>query len=99
MVNLEEEINKLNKRGSNHPIPLSRMAKITAASLDKAATNWAFKTYWDKKFLKLAKINKFNQTEKDRIFNELILAAETLIMMMLEAKDLRQPEDFREYLS
>lgn len=99
-MNVEEEIKKLKKSGlNNNPTPLSKMAKITAATLDQAATQWAFKTYWDKKFQKLANLEKLNQTEKDRIFNELILAAEALIMMTLEAKDLRQPEDFREYLS
>lgn len=97
-MNLEEEIKKLKKRGSDNPIPYPKMAKITASSLDQAGTRWAFKTYWDKKFLRLAKIDRLNQTEKDRVFNELILAGETLIMFTLEAKDLRQPEDFREYL-
>ncbi|OGM11242.1 hypothetical protein A2V80_03370 [Candidatus Woesebacteria bacterium RBG_16_39_8b] len=97
-MDLDEEMKKLKERGLDNPVPLSKMAKITAASLDKAATHWAYKTYWDKKFLKLAKIDKLIQTEKDRVFNELILAGEALIMMTLEAKDLRHPEDFLEYL-
>src|SRR3989344_5903290 len=97
-MNLEEEMKKLKESGPDNPIPLSKMAAITATSLDQAAIQWGFKTYWDKKFLKLAKIDSLDQTEKDRIFNELILAAETLIMLTLEAKDLRHDDDFKDYL-
>lgn len=97
-MNLDEETKKLKKRGPNNPIPLPKMAAILAAGLDRAAVQWGFQTYWNKKFLKLAGIDNLNQTEKDRIFNELILAGETLIMLTLEAPDLRHDEDFREYL-
>jgi len=97
-MNLEEEMKKLKESVPDNPIPLSKMAAITATSLDQAAIQWGFKTYWDKKFLKLAKIDSLDQTEKDRIFNELILAGETLIMLTLEAKDLRHDDDFKNYL-
>lgn len=97
-MDLKEEIKKLKERGPDNPIPQSKMAAILAGTLDQAATRWAFKTYWDKKFLKLANINSLEQIEKDRIFNELILAGICLIMITLEARDLRQSEDFRDYL-
>lgn len=97
-MNIDEEIKRLKTQNASNPLSLSQMAKIAAAALDRAAIQWAFNTYWDKKFLKLAKINELNQTEKDRIFNELILAGETLIMLTLDAPDLRHNEDFREYL-
>ena len=78
-MDLEEEIKKLKEKGPDNPLPQSKMAAILASTLDQAATQWAFKTYWDRKFLKLAKIDSLNQTEKDRVFNELILAPEILI--------------------
>lgn len=97
-MNLEEEIKDLKKRGLNNPASPSKMASILAATLDQAATGWAFKIYWDKKFLKLAEIDKLEQVEKDRIFNELFLAGICMIMLTLEARDLRQEEDFKDYL-
>jgi len=97
-MNLGEEFKKLKERGPDNPLPLSHMARVLAGTLDRAAIQWAHKTYWDKKFLKLAKIKDLNQTEQDRIFNELILAGETLIMITFEAPDLRQEEEFKEYL-
>ena len=56
------------------------MQKTLAHELDQKAIKWGFKTYWNKDFLKLADIDALNQTEKDRIFNELILAPEILII-------------------
>ncbi|MBI2103573.1 hypothetical protein HYT59_01055 [Candidatus Woesebacteria bacterium] len=97
-MNLEEEIKKLKEQVPDNPIPLSKMTTILAATLDQAATNWAFKTYWDKRFLKLAQIDELEQTEKDRIFNELILASLCLVILTLEARDLRQEEAFKDYL-
>ena len=67
-------------------------------SLDQSAIKWAFKTYWNRKFLKLAKINSLEQIEKDRIFNELIIAGEILIMLTLEAKDLKCDDGRKEML-
>lgn len=97
-MDLEEEIKKLKERDSSNPLPQSKMAAILATTLDQAATQWAFKTYWDKKFIKLAEINKLEQIEQDRIFNELILAGICVIMLTLEARDLRHDENFKEYL-
>lgn len=97
MVDFEQEIKGLKKRGLNNPISLSRMAKITAAGLDKAATQYAFKIYWDKNFLRLAKIDSLDQIEQDRIFNELILACMILIMLTLESPDLNVPREMKDY--
>lgn len=96
-MDLDEEIRKLKKRGPERPIALSKMAKITAATLDRAANDWCHKIFWDKKFRKLAEFDKMDKAEWDRIFNELVLAPLTLIMITLEAPDLRQ-QDLRDYL-
>lgn len=79
-------------------VSLPKMAKLIATMLDKGAVGWVGKIFWDKKFQRLTEFDKLKQSEKDRIFNELILAPLTLFMITLEAPDLRQPEDFREYL-
>lgn len=75
-----------------------QMAKITAAMLNQSATTKAFELFRDKKFRNLAHFNSLDQTEQDRIFNELILAFHTLIVLTLEAPDLRVKNDFKEYL-
>jgi len=60
------------------------MQKSLAHELDQKAIKWGFKTYWNKDFLKLADIDALNQTEQDRIFNELVLAPEILIMVAFQ---------------
>lgn len=97
-MNLEEEMRKLKERGPDRPIALSKMAKILAASLDKAAIGWAGKVFWNRKFRRLALFDSLNQEERNRIFNELILAPLALFMIMLEAPDLRLPKEMRDYL-
>lgn len=97
-MNLEEEMRKLKQRGPDRPIALSKMAKIMAASLDKAAIGWAGKVFWNKKFRRLALFDKLDQEERNRIFNELVLAPLALFMITLEAPDLRLPKEMRQYL-
>lgn len=60
------------------------MQKSLAYTLDQKSIKWAYKIYWDRKFLKEAEIEKLNQTEQDRIFNELIVSAEILVMATLK---------------
>lgn len=78
------------------PMPFRKLARLTAEMLDQAASAWAFKLFEDKQFRKLAKFEDISQLERDRIFNELVLANLTLIMLTLEARDIqlfkRQPE-------
>lgn len=69
------------------------MDKTLASQLDQKAVKWGYKTYWNKDFLKLVDIDSLNQTEKDRIFNELILAPEILIMAACQIWGKEDPGD------
>jgi hypothetical protein len=76
-----------------------QMAGETAAALVQAAGSSAFQLFNDKQFRHLARFEQLNQTEQDRIFNELVVASVVLIMLVLEAPDLRVAGEFRDYLS
>jgi hypothetical protein len=78
---------------------LDHMADETAAALVQAAGGTAFKLFQDKQFRQLAGFDQLSQTEQDRIFNELLVASIVLIMLVLEAPDLRVAREFRGYLS
>jgi hypothetical protein len=78
---------------------LDHMAKKTAAVLVRAAGGSAFQLFQDKQFRKLAGFEQLSRTEQDRIFNELVVAVIVLIMLVLEAPDLRVAREFRRYLS
>jgi len=78
---------------------LDQMAKETASALVLAAGNSAFQLFNDKQFRSLARFAQLSQTEQDRIFNELVVASIVLIMLILEAPDLRVAAEFRSYLS
>jgi len=78
---------------------LDQMADETAAALVRAASGDAFKLFRDKQFRQLAGFGQISQTEEDRIFNELVVASVVLIMLVLEAPDLRVAEEFKGYLS
>jgi len=77
---------------------LDHMADATAAVLVHAATGSAFHLFHNKQFRKLAGFEQLSQAEQDRIFNELVVASVVLIMLVLEAPDLRVAEEFRDYL-
>jgi hypothetical protein len=47
----------------------------------------------------LAGFEGLSQTEQDRIFNELVVSYVVMIMLLLEAPDLRVPADFKAYLA
>jgi hypothetical protein len=76
-----------------------QIARATAAGLVQAAAHHAFELFSDNKFRELADFDTLNQVEQDRIFNELIVAYIVLIVLVLEAPDLRVPPEFRDYLS
>ncbi|MBI2359476.1 MAG: hypothetical protein HYV04_11355, partial [Deltaproteobacteria bacterium] len=59
----------------------------------------AFHLFRDKQFRRLAGIDQLSQTEQDRIFNELVVASLVLIMLLLEAPDLRVAREFQSYLA
>jgi hypothetical protein len=75
------------------------MAGSTAAALVQASAHHAFDLFKDKKFRRAAGFAALTQAEQDRIFNELIVSCIVLIILVLEAPDLRVPPEFRDYLS
>jgi len=78
---------------------LDQMADSTAAALVQAAAGSAFHLFRDKQFRRLGNFEQLSQTEQDRIFNELVIASLVLIMLVLEAPDLRVAREFRDYLA
>ena len=77
---------------------VEQMADATAESLAEAASGQAFHLFQDNKFRHLAKIEQLEETEHDRIFNELVLAYLIIVMLVHEAPDLRISEEQKEYL-
>jgi hypothetical protein len=77
---------------------LGQMADATATALVQVAAHHAFQLFRDKEFRRLASFDNLNQVEQDRIFNELIAACIVLLILALEAPDLRVPREFRDYL-
>jgi hypothetical protein len=55
-------------------------------------------SYGDEDFRRLVAFDLLSQTEQDRIFNELVVSYIVLILLILEAPDLRVPPEFRNYL-
>ena len=77
---------------------LDHMAEATAAGLSQAAAAAAYDLFSDKEFRRLAGFERLSPTEHDRIFNELVVAFLALIMLLLEAPDLRVSRELQEYL-
>jgi len=73
-----------------------QMAETTAAGLVQAGAHQAFQLFRDKEFRRLANFDILSQGEQDRIFNELVVSY--VVLIMLEAPDLRVPPEFRNYL-
>jgi hypothetical protein len=78
---------------------LEQMAEATAAGLAQTAACAAFQLFREKQFRRLAGFEKLSQVEQDRIFNELVVAFVVLIMLLLEAPDLRVAGEYRDYLA
>ena len=77
---------------------LDQMADTTAAGLVKVAAHQAFELFRNKDFRRLANFDILSQVEQDRIFNELVVSYVVLVILVLEAPDLRVPGEFRDYL-
>ncbi len=75
------------------------MADTTASGLVQAAAACAFQLFRGKPFRRLAGIEQLSQSDQDRIFNELVVALIVLIMLLIEAPDLRGAGEFRGYLA
>jgi len=78
---------------------LDQMAEVTAAGLSQAAAASAYELFSGKEFRRMGGLERLSQAEQDRIFNELLVAFLVLIMLMLEAPDLRVPRELRDYLA
>lgn len=78
---------------------LDQMADATAAALAQGAAGSAFHLFREEQFRLLASFDQLSQTEQDRIFNELVVAYLVLIVLMLEAPDLRIAPESRGYLT
>jgi hypothetical protein len=76
-----------------------QVSGATAKVLVQASVHHAFKLFRNKEFRKLAGFETLDQVEQDRIFNELVVAYIVLIMLVLEAPDLRVSPEFRDYLA
>ena len=76
---------------------LADAAEATADGLVRAAAGSAFELFRDTEFRQLARLEQLSQTERDRIFNELVVASVVLIMLLLEAPDLRMPNELQAY--
>jgi hypothetical protein len=76
-----------------------QIAGATATALAQASAHHAFELFRDKEFRRLAGFDTLDQVEQDRIFNELVVAYIVLIVLVLEAPDLRVPPESRDYLA
>jgi hypothetical protein len=86
------------KKGLPEFESLDQMAEATAAGLAEAAAGAAYELFCDKEFRRLANFERLSQTEHDRIFNDLVVASIVLIMLLVEAPDLRVSKEFKDYL-
>ena len=75
------------------------MVEVTAAGLSQAAAASAYELFCGKEFRRMAGLERLSEGEQDRIFNELVVAFLVLIMLLLEAPDLRVPRELRNYLA
>jgi hypothetical protein len=78
---------------------LDQMVEVTAAGLSQAAAASAYELFCDKEFRAMARLERLSHGERDRIFNELVVAFLVLIMLLLEAPDLRVSRELRNYFA
>jgi len=74
-----------------------KLAGQTAENLVRICQEHAFRLFRDRNFRVAVKFSKLPQLEKDRIFNELLLASITLVMFVLEAPDINAPEELKTF--
>ena len=75
-----------------------QMADVTTAGLVQVAAHKAFQLFRDKEFRRFVSFDIISQVEQDRIFNELVVSYIVLLLLLLEAPDLRVPREFQDYL-
>jgi len=76
-----------------------QLAGAAAAALSEASAHLAFKLFQNKEYRRSARFDALDTVEQDRIFNELVVAHLVLIMLILEAPDLRIAPEFRDHLA
>ena len=76
-----------------------QLAGAAAAALAEASAHQAFTLFNNKEYRRSARFDALDQVEQDRIFNELVVAHLVLIMLILEAPDLRVAPEFRDQLA
>ena len=76
-----------------------QMAQATAANLSQVASAAAYELFCDKEFRRIVDFERLSQAEQDRIFNELVVAFLALVMLLLEAPDLRVAPELRNYFA
>lgn len=101
-MDVDEEVRKLKHIDLEHTDPkhlpsLTKMAQITAVGLDRMVNHTGFRIWDDRTYRSLIHFDKLPQLERDRIFNELILAGLGVIMLTLDAPDLRVDKEMKQY--
>jgi hypothetical protein len=76
-----------------------QMAQATAANLSQSASAAAYEIFCDKEVRRMVDFERLSQVEQDRIFNELVVAFLALVMLLLEAPDLRVAPELRNYFA
>lgn len=92
-----KKFEEFKKFTSENPPSVEELVRYTADNLVQAAWCHTFKLFRSRKFRKLLNFGALEQVEQDRIFNELTVTAVLLIMFILEAPDLRVPDDLKAY--
>jgi hypothetical protein len=77
---------------------LEQTADATGKGLVQVAAHNAFQLFRNKEFRRWANFDVLSQDEQNRIFNELVVSYLVLVILVLEAPDLRVPDEFRDYL-
>jgi hypothetical protein len=71
----------------------------SAEAMAEAAAASAYELFCDEEFRRVAGVERLSRVEQDRIFNELVVAFLVLVMLVLEAPDLRISRELRNYLA
>ena len=78
---------------------VEELVDATTDNMVQAVPHYAYKVFEDKTFRRLTKFQKISVQERDFIFNELVVGNLVLVMLMLEAPDLRVSDDMRKYFA
>ncbi len=76
---------------------VEELMDATTDNMVQAAPCYAFKVFEDKTFRQLTKFRNISVQERDFIYNELVLGNLVLMMLTLEAPDLRVSDEMRKY--